>query len=86
MCGRAVYCRKKLAYVICEGFNKEIFMVSEYKCIRCFISKNIVGGKGIIQLVREHFCVLSTLEITLHQGLCTLYRNHISLLYSRSIS
>lgn len=51
MGGLSIVEKKNLAYVSCEGFNKEIFMVSEYKCTRCFISKNIVGGKGIIQLV-----------------------------------
>lgn len=56
-----VYSRKNLAYAICEGFNKEIFMVYEYKCIRCFISKNIgeeeAGREGIIQLVWENISV-----------------------------
>lgn len=33
-----------------EGLSKEISMVSEYDCLRCFLSKNSAGGKKTIQL------------------------------------
>lgn len=50
MCGRPAFVVGKAFFMlsVCEGFNYEISMISEYECIRCFISKNIVGVKGII--------------------------------------
>lgn len=46
---------ENLAYAICEGLNKEIFMVSEYKCTRCFISKNIMGARESFSLSENIF-------------------------------
>lgn len=61
-----------------EGLSKEISMVSEYDCLRCFLSKNTVRGeRKPFSLLKRTLVLLSTREITLLQDLRTLRLNHI---------
>lgn len=62
---------------LCGRFNNEFSMISEYECIRCFISKNVVGEKNYASCLRT-FVLLSTVEITLLHELGTLDVNCIS--------
>lgn len=65
-----------------EGFNTEISMVSEYKCIRCFISKNIVGKRESFHLWERTFlCSVHTRDDPSPRALHTLLEPHFLTLF-----
>lgn len=67
---------KTCLYHLFEGTNKEMSVISEYECIRLF-KKHSGGKREPFSLFERTFVLLSTLEITLLQELCTVYLNHV---------
>lgn len=71
-----IYCRRRKALLIrsvCEGFSREISVLSEYESSRCFISKNIVRGEGNHSTcLRQRLCSVHTRDIPSPKALQTL--------------